>query len=167
MHAVMAGAAVRAILPRPPDVTVVVDIPRPVAEVRAWWTDLPADYRAADPREEPHRIVTKRRDAERWEIDTYWRAGPVKNLRVPETFTFRGDGWSVDARIPLGLAQRDEFTLTPTPTGTRVTVEVWVKTRNPLGFVALAAYRAYARKNFPRMWKGAGRLCTRDAPRLP
>ena len=82
---------------------------------------------------------------------------------MPETFTFRPDGWRVDARLPLGLAQRDEFTLTPTSTGTQVRIQVWVRARHVGGKVALPFYRRYAKKNFPKLWRGAGKLCARDA----
>src|SRR5713226_10433006 len=33
-----------------------LEIKRPPRSVRAWWTDLPDDYVAKDPREQPHRI---------------------------------------------------------------------------------------------------------------
>jgi hypothetical protein len=148
------------------DLEVVLKIPRPPAEVRAWWLDAPADYRASDPREQPHRIVTLRRDGRTWETLTYWRVPPLRNLRIPETFTFREDGWDVDVRLPFGLAQRDVFTLAPTPTGTRVTIQVTVRPRNLVGRLARPAFLRYARKSYPRAWRGAAKLCARDAPRL-
>lgn len=153
---------------REPDLSVTVDIPRPVAEVRAWWIEMPLDYRASHPREQPHRIVTRSRDAQRWVIDTYWRVPLAPNLKIPETFTFREDGWDVEATLPLGLAQRDRFTLAATPQaggGTRVTIDVWVRTRHAGALAALPFYRAFAKRNFPALWRAAGRLCARDAPR--
>jgi len=152
---------------RAPDLRVVIEIPRKSADVRAWWTDLPQDYRASDPREQPHRIVTRSRDARRWAIDTYWRTPFARDLRVPEVFTFRPDGWDVEIALPWGLAQRDRFTLVETPdAGTRVEIEVRVFARRALGRLALPAYRAYARRSFPGLWRAAGKLCARDAPRL-
>jgi hypothetical protein len=41
--------------------------------VRAWWTDIPDDYTATDPREEPFRIVTLRKFPNGWLLLTYWR----------------------------------------------------------------------------------------------
>ncbi len=151
----------------PWDLEVDVIIPRPPAEVRAWWTEMPKDYHAADPHEQPHHIVTRHRDKRTWEIDTYWRVPLAPNLRVPETFTFRPDGWTVDLRVPGGIGQRDDFTLVPTPDGTRVEIRVRIHARNAAGKLLVPFYRRYGQRNFPALWRAAGILCARDAPHLP
>lgn len=149
-----------------PDLEVVIEIPRPPAEVRAWWLEMPADYVAADPKEQPHRIVTLRRDATRWETITYWRVPGRANLPVRETFTFRDDGWDVLVELPFGLEQRDEFALTPTPEGTRVRIRVGIWPRNLVGRLARPAFLRYARRAYPATWRRAATICARDAPRL-
>ncbi|MGQ0536552.1 MAG: hypothetical protein ACT4PT_10820 [Methanobacteriota archaeon] len=158
--------ASRGRVPGAPDLEVVLEIPRPAAEVRAWWTEMPADYRAADPKEQPHRIVTIARNEDRWEIDTHWRGPFGRDLVVREVFWFRPDGWDVDVYAPAGIRQRDEFRLEATPQGTRVQIRVQIRGTGLAGRLAAPIYRAYGRRNFPRMWRHAARLCARDAPRL-
>ncbi len=148
------------------DIAVDLEIARPPAEVRAWWTQAPDDYRASDPREQPHRIVTLSRTPEEWKVLTYWRVPPLRNLRVPETFRFRPDGWDVDVGLPLGLAQKDEFTLAATPGGTRVSIRVTIRARNAWGRLARPAFLRFARRSYARTWRAAAKLCERDAPRL-
>lgn len=151
------------------DLVVTVDIRRPPAEVRAWWTELADSYVATDPNEQPHRIVVKERSGAAMRLVTYWR-GPVgRELVIRETMTLRDDGgWSVDVDLPLGLAQRDEFTLTPIPEGTRVRIGVGVTARTMGGRLARPLFLAlYARREYPRTWRAAARICERDAPRRP
>lgn len=153
---------------RAPDIAVELHIRRPPHEVRAWWLEMPEDYVAADPREQPFRIKTLRRTQSEWEIMTYWRVlGRV--TKVPETFHLKPDGdWDVDIALPFGLRQRDAFVLHPTREGTRVEIRAWVhaptaaaKAMRPL-FLAL-----YARRAYPATWRTAAELCERDAPVLP
>lgn len=151
---------------RAPDVDLVLDIARPPAEVRAWWLEMPDDYRASDPKEQPHRIVTVRREKDLWEADTHWRGPPWGDIVVRETFHLREDGWDVDVKLPFGLAQRDVFVLSPTPTGTRVRIRAWIWAPTLASALALPAMRAYAKRSYPRTWGAARRLCERDAPRL-
>lgn len=151
---------------RAPDVAVTLDIARPVDEVRAWWVDMPADYVATDPREQPHRIVTRSRTPTRWEIDTYWRGPLGVPLRIGEVFHLREDGWDVDIALPAGLRQRDVFVLAPTPSGTRVTIRAWIWAPSVAARLGLPPMMRYARRSYPRTWRTAARLCERDAPRL-
>lgn len=151
------------------DLVVTVDIRRPPPEVRAWWTELPDEYVATDPREQPHRIVVTKRDGAVMELATYWRGPLGRELVIREMMTLRDDGgWSVDVGLPLGLAQRDEFTLTPTPEGTRVRIGVGVTARTTWGRLMRPLFLAfYARRQYPRTWRAAARICERDAPRRP
>jgi len=151
---------------RAPDLEVIVEIARPPAEVRAWWLEMPPDYRASDPKEQPHRIRTLRRDEAGWECDTYWRMPLGREVVIRETFAFRPDGWDVDLRLPAGLRQRDEFVLAPTAAGTRVRVRVWIEAPSFRARLARPFMMRYARRQYPATWRAAAKLCERDAPRL-
>ena len=151
-----------------PDLVVTVFVPRPRAEVLAWWTQFPDDYRAADPREQPHRILVKKREPGRIEMLTYWRGPLGREMVIPETFLFReGGDFDVDIRLPFGLRQRDRFTLTQKDGGTEVRIELDVEPRAALGTLTRRAFLAfYAKRQYPRTWRAAAELCARDAPRL-
>lgn len=152
-----------------PDIDLVFEIKRPPHEVRAWWTEFPDEYRASDPKEQPHRIVTLEKGEGYRRMETFWRGPLGRELRVPETFRFREHGdWNVEVALPLGLKQLDEFTLEPTHDGTRVHIRVTVQRRSFLGRITRGMFVAfYARKNYPRTWRSAARLCERDAPHIP
>ena len=141
------------------DLTVEVRIARPPDVVRRWWTEFPPVYENA--KEQPHRIVTRSRDATRIDTLTYWRGPFGRELEVPERFTLRPDGgWDVEIELPFGLAQRDVFTLTPEGQDgslVRIEVDIWCRTR--LGRLALAPFRRYARRQYPRTWGAAARWC--------
>lgn len=146
-----------------------LEIPRAPSEVRAWWLELPDEYRASDPREQPHRIVTLEKSAEHRKMRTYWRGPMGRELVIPETFRYKGAlAWDVDVGLPLGLAQRDEFELEETPEGgTRVHIRVFVWARTLAGRLARGPFVAfYAKRNYPRTWRSAARICARDAPKL-
>lgn len=142
-----------------PDVTVEVRVARPPDVVRRWWTEFPPLYENA--KEQPHRIVTRSRDAAHIDTLTYWRAPFGRELEVPERFTLRSDGgWDVDIRLPFGLAQRDVFTLTPDGAGgtrVRIDVDIWCRTRG--GRLVLGIFKRYARRQYPRTWRAAARWC--------
>jgi hypothetical protein len=87
-------------------------------------------------------------------------------LRIAETFHLRDDGWDVDVHLPMGLQQRDAFTLNEKDGATRVHVDVWIWPRSALGRLARPTMMRYARKEYPRTWRAAAKLCARDAPRL-
>lgn len=151
--------------------TIELAIPRPRADVLAWWTDLPDDYRAQDPREEPHRIevLARDRDGARVDLMTFWRLPLGLLARIPETLRLapEGDGFTVDVHFPLGLRQRDVFTLRDDGRGgTRVTIELVMGARHPLAWVLVPLYwNLYARRVYPKTFATAGELCARDAPR--
>ena len=86
---------------------------RPVADVRAWWLDFPADYRASDPREQSYRIVTRSRTPDAIDLMTYWRLPLGVRAKIPERFLLASDGWTVHIDLPLGLKQRDHFHVQP------------------------------------------------------
>lgn len=145
-----------------PDLEVIVHIKRPPHEVRAWWTDFPDEYHATDPKEQPHRIVVKRRSETERVMDTYWKV-LGRETRIPETMRIDPHGdWTVDVALPFGLRQRDEFTLHPTADGTRVEIRVYLKGAVKGPYLAL-----YGRASYRKTWENAARLCERDAPILP
>ncbi len=145
-------------------------IARPRREVIAWWTGFPDDYRAADPREQPHRIRVLRRGGGGGVIETltYWRGPLGRELVIPETLHLRGDdGFAVDVTLPLDLRQHDEFTLRERDGVTAVAIAIELRAPTLLARLARPPYwRLYARRMYPRTFAAAARLCERDAPRL-
>jgi len=148
-----------------PDLAYAFDIKRKPREVRAYWTDLPDDYKATSKSEQPFRIVVLRRTPSQLDLMTYWRlAGRV--VKQPETLHLHGDGdWSFDVPLPLGIDQRDDFHMEATPDGTRLHISVSFAPRDWRGRVALPAWQAYASKWYGRTWASAARRCERDAPK--
>jgi hypothetical protein len=145
-----------------------VHVARPRREVLAWWTRFPDDYRARDPREQPHRIkVVDRRD-DRVELLTFWRLPLGIELVIPETMRPRPDGdFVIDVHFPLGLDQRDVFTFREENGATHVSIDIRLAARNVLGRLTRPLYwHLYGRRTYPRTFRMAGVLCERDAPRL-
>ena len=140
------------------DLHVEVRIARPPDVVRRWWIEFPPLYE--NDREQPHRIVTRSRDAEHIDTLTYWRGPLGRELEVPERFTLREDGWDVDIRLPFGLAQRDRFALSSDGAGgTLVAIDVDIWPRSALGRAMRPLFLRYARKSYPRTWRAAARWC--------
>lgn len=145
-----------------PELTVEVDIRRPPAVVRSWWLDLPEVYEADDPLEQPHRIEKVTEDDQRMELRTYWRGPFGSEMAIEETIHLgREDGWTIDVGLPAGLAQEDIFTLRPTDTGTRVTIDVSMWAERWYGYLALPFFWLFGRINYPKTWRTAAKLCER------
>ena len=136
-------------------------IRRPPESVRAWWTDLPEDYHAKDPREQPYRIVTTRRLPNGRELRTYWRMPDETAFDFQETLTLKPDGsWTFDIPNGMGFHIFDEFRADPAPTGTKLTIR---STLTPLD--SSATGRITKQKEIMTQgWKGAAEICERDAP---
>lgn len=140
--------------------TVEVDVQRPPETVRAWWLDLPEVYETDDPREQPHRIVKVAEDEDRMELRTFWKGPFGSEMELGETIhRDREDGWRIDIELPVGLAQEDIFTLTPTETGTRVTIDVSMWADRWYGYLALPFFWVLGKLQFPSTWETAGQLC--------
>lgn len=155
-------------LPTLSDIRVEISIHRPPHEVRAWWWEMPDDYRATDPKEEPHRIVTVSRSADHRDMLTYWRGPGGRVIEVPERMRMDAHGdWTIEVDLPFGLAQRDVFELHPRADATHVTIDVDVWPRAWYGRLARPFFLRYARKWYPRTWNRAAKICERDAPTLP
>lgn len=67
-------------------------IRKPPQSVRAWWTALPDDYQAKDPREQPYRIVTLQKLPNSHRLRTYWRTPDGSMFDVEEIMALRPDG---------------------------------------------------------------------------
>jgi len=140
-------------------------IHRSPRSVRAWWTDLPDDYVAKDPREQPHRIRVLARDGDRIELVGTWR-GPLGTERLlPETLRLHEDGsWTFDARA-MGLRIHDEFEAFPSGDGTRLHIRTII---TPAGLHGRIVARLMGRRILRMLEKGwptAAEICERDAPR--
>ena len=129
--------------------------------VRSWWIDLPDDYRATDPQEQPYRIVTTRRLPNGRELHTYWRLPDGLAFDFQEILTMKPNGsWTFEIPNGMGFRIMDEFRVEPVSTGTKLTIR---STLTPLD--ASAVSRLSTQKELMTQgWKGAAKICERDAP---
>jgi hypothetical protein len=141
-----------------------LNIKRPPKSVRAWWTDLPDDYLAKDPREQPHRIRVLERDGDRIEVVGTWR-GPFGTERLlPETLRLREDGsWTFDARA-MGLRVHDEFEAIASSDGTRLHIRSTITPDGPLGRLVARLMGRRILRMLAKGWPVAAAICERDAP---
>lgn len=141
-----------------------LDIHRPPRSVRAWWTDLPDDYVAKDPREQPHRIRVLSRHGDRIELVGTWRGPFGRETLLPETLRLREDGsWTFDART-MGLWVHDEFEAFPSGDGTRLHIRSTIR---PVGLSGRIVARLMGRRILRMLeegWPTAAEICERDAP---
>lgn len=151
-----------------PDLTIHVDIARPRNEVLAWWTGFPDEYSATDPREQPHRIKVLSRSPGRIELHTWWRAPLGRELVIPETFHLKDNGdFDVDVHLDtFGLLQVDRFQFAESGGRTHVRIDIDITAKSRRGKVLRPVYLVYARRQYPRNFRGSGKLCERDAPKL-
>jgi hypothetical protein len=141
-----------------------LDINRPPRSVRAWWTDLPDDYIAKDPREQPHRIRVLVRDGDRIELVGTWR-GPLGTERLlQETLRLREDGrWTFDARA-MGLRIHDEFEAVPNGDGTRLHIRSTITPAGTWGKIVARLMGRRILRMLEKGWPVAAAICERDAP---
>jgi hypothetical protein len=129
--------------------------------VRAWWTDLPEDYHAKDPHEQPYRILTTRRLPNGRELHTYWRTPDGLAFDFQEILTMKPDGsWTFDIPNGVGFHIIDEFRAEPAPTGTKLTIRSTLTPLDP----AAASRISTQKQIMTQSWKGAAEICERDAP---
>jgi hypothetical protein len=133
---------------------------KPPESVRAWWTDLPEDYQAKDPREQPYRIVTTRRLPNGREVRTYWRTPDGSTFDFREILSLKPDGsWTFEVPDAMGFHIMDEFRVEPDSDGTKLIIH---STLRPLD--ASAASRISSQKELmTQNWKSAAEICERDA----
>jgi hypothetical protein len=135
-------------------------IRKPPSSVRAWWTELPDDYQAKDPQEQPHRIVTKRRLPNGRELETFWRMPDGFAFNLREILTLKPDGsWTFEILDGLGFHILDEFRTEPVPSGTKLTIRSTLTPKDS----AAAGRMASQKELMIQGWKGAAQICERDA----
>ncbi|HWG91670.1 MAG TPA: hypothetical protein VNZ52_12550 [Candidatus Thermoplasmatota archaeon] len=139
-------------------------IRRPPESVRAWWTDLPDDYHATDPEEQPYRIRTLHREDARRQLLTYWRNPDGSTMELRETMTLRPDGsWAFDIEDAMGVRIHDEFRAEPQGDGgTLLHIESTLTPKGPEAVPVAEYIMADMREGWPR----AAHICERDAPGL-
>src|SRR2546427_10263767 len=141
-----------------------LSIHRPAQSGRAWWTDLPDEYVAKDPREQPHRIRVLARNGNRVELVGTWRGPLGTDRRLPETLRLREDGsWTFDARA-MGLRIHDEFEAIPSGDGTRLEIRSAITPAGPLGRIVARLMGRRILRMLERGWPTAAPICERDAP---
>ena len=137
-------------------------IRRSPESVRKWWTDLPDDYYAKDPKEQPYRIVTKKHmpNAGR-ELTCFWRSPDGSERQTQETMHLFSDGlsWAFDVINPAGFYIRDEFRAVAVEGGT--TLEIRSKiTPSKQAETAVQTQK----ERMMQLWKNMVEICERDAP---
>ena len=141
-----------------------LDIHRPPQSVRAWWTDLPDEYVAKDPREQPHRIRVLARNGHRIELEGTWRGPLGRDALLRETLHVRDDGsWTFDARA-MGLRVHDEFQAFPSGDGTRLHIRSVINPDGPLGKIVGRLMGRRLLRMLEKGWGTAAEICERDAP---
>src|SRR2546422_558406 len=141
-----------------------LDIHRSPDSVRAWWTDLPDEYVAKDPREQPHRIRVLARQGDRVEVVGTWRGPLGREMLLKETLRLREDGsWTFDSRA-MGISVHDEFEVVSLGEGARLHIRSVLTPARPLGrLVARLMGRRLVRR-MAESWRTAALICERDAP---
>ena len=129
--------------------------------IRAWWTDLPDDYQAKDPREQPYRIVTLRRMPNGRELRTYWRTPDGSTRDWQELLTMKTDGsWAFEIpNHPAGLHILDEFRTEPTTGGAKLIIRSTLTPQDP----SAASRIPTQKERMTQAWKIAAEICERDA----
>jgi hypothetical protein len=129
--------------------------------IRAWWTDLPDDYQANDPREQPYRIVTLRRTPNGRELRTYWRLPDGSTRDWQELLTMKPDGsWTFEIpNHPAGLHILDEFRTESAPEGTVLHIRSTLTARE----ASAAGIMAAQKERMTNAWKIAIEICEREA----
>lgn len=163
-HARFHSTAVAARVGRSLSLDLELDVRRPPRSVRAWWTDLPDDYVAKDPREEPHRIRVLARYPDRIELVGTWRGPLGREMLLPETLRVREDGtWTFDSR-PMGLHVHDEFQAFPNGDTTRLHIRTVITPAGALGRIVARLMGRRLLRMLEKGWPTAAEICERDAP---
>jgi hypothetical protein len=136
-------------------------IKRSPASVRAWWTDLPDDYTAQDPREQPFRIVTLTQTPNGRELRTYWRMPDGSTREMRELLALKPDGnWTFEIpEHPAGFHVFDEFQIEPVESGTKLHIRSTLTPRTTSAARSIATQK----DRMAQAWKIAGEICERDA----
>lgn len=131
--------------------------------VRAWWTDLPDDYQATDPKEEPFRIVTLRRFPNGSLLLTYWHNEDQSVRERHEVLVLRGDGgWTVQMTDSPRYHFLDEFNVTPGHDGTYLHLRQTITPKDP----TYAKDIPELMKELAEFFREMTEICERDAPEM-
>lgn len=129
--------------------------------MRAWWTDLPDDYQAADPREDPFRIVTLRKSPSSRELMTYWHSEDGSVYQRREIMTVNPDGsWTVEMTDSPRYHFHDTFRVRPEGEGTRLVIHQVITPKDP----SYAQQTDELKKELVEFFKTMAQICERDAP---
>ncbi len=134
---------------------------KPPQSVRAWWTDLPDDYQAKDPSEQPYRIVTLQKLPNSRRLRTYWRTPDGSMFDMEEVMALKPDGsWTFEIpNHPRGFHIFDEFRIEPTPGGSKLNIRSTLTPRVPSANSQLATQK----ERMTQGWRVAAEICERDA----
>ena len=118
-------------------------IRRPPESVKVWWTELPDDYLATDPAEQPFRILTTRRIPRGRELLTYWRQPDGSVRENHEIMQVSPDAaWTFEIPShPLGLKIFDEFSAKATKDGTLLLIRSTLTAIEPTASARIPAQK--------------------------
>jgi len=142
-------------------------IRKPSESVRRWWTNLPDDYHADDPTEQPFRIFTTKRmsNASRG-LFGYWRLQDGSIRKVREIMEVKADGtWTFEIPShPLGLRVFDEFSAKAILGGgvTMLHIRCVLSALEPNASARIPAQK----ERMKQVWRRAAEICERDAPSI-
>jgi hypothetical protein len=131
--------------------------------VRTWWTDLPDDYMAKDPTEQPYRIITRKFNPNGGrELLTFWRNQDGSEWKAEETLHLSDDGfsWTFEVKNPRGFFIRDDFRTVPVKGGTRLEIRSEITPSSP----EAKAMIPQQKERMIELWKKMVAICERDAP---
>lgn len=133
--------------------------------VRDWWIDLPDDYTATDPKEQPFRIVTKEALADGGRIvETHWKT-PGGAMILEETLSIvSDDAWTFHVpKAMFGYGAIDEFRVESAPGGTRLHIRTTFTTTSRIRRMLAPILLPLVKKVFTANWNAAVVICARDA----
>ena len=136
-------------------------IKRRPESVRAWWTDLPDNYQARDPREDPFRIVTLRKFPSGRELLTYWHRDDGSVYQRREIMIINPDGsWTVEMTDDPRFHYLDTFRVMPEKEETRLVIHQVITPKDP----SQANEINELKKELVEFFKTMAEICERDAP---
>lgn len=139
-----------------------VPIARDPDGVAKWWLDFPPVYEAKDGREQPYRIETISRTAERVEVRTFWKIMGMRRVFL-ETIEVVGPR-AFDARIRMGRVDVfDTFRLSPDGRGgSLMEITTRMEGHGMMGRVMAPIMAPMLHRFMRRIWADAAELCAKD-----
>lgn len=140
------------------------DVKRQPEAVQSWWTDLPDDYHAKDPRENPFRIRTLARRSDGADLESWWRGPFGRTRKAIEHLRVLGKGhFTYD--IAMGAVQvHDDFRLVPTPAGSRMDVQTTLRPTTFPARLFLPLFVPAMKRQFRKTWRDALDVCEKEVP---